>query len=108
MVIEQQLKCGSTMKFVDDILRFFKKIRPRYLLSLDSNFYNLSKKSIIYRFKVFGEHTFPKFTFNDIKNNKTILYDIHPVDLMKITWYVKKLSENVVTLQMFEGSKNTI
>ena len=85
MVIEQWLKCGSTMKLLDSVLRFFKKIRPRYLLSLDSHFYNLSKKSIVYRFKVFGEHIFPKFTFDDIKSDKRLLYDIHPIDLMKIT-----------------------
>jgi hypothetical protein len=73
------------MKFIDRVLGFFKKIRPRYLLSLDSHFYSLSKKSIVYRFKVFGEHTFAKFTFNDIKNEKSLLYDIHPIDLMRIT-----------------------
>ena len=73
------------MNFIDRALRFFKKIKPRYLLSLDSSFYSLSKKSIVYRFKVFGEHTFPRFTFDDIKNDKNLLYDIHPVDLMRIT-----------------------
>src|SRR5579863_583099 len=73
------------MKLIDRVIRFFKKIRPRYLLSLDSQFYSLSKKKIIYRFKVFGDHTFPKFTFDDIKNDKSLLYDIHPIDLMKIT-----------------------
>lgn len=73
------------MKLIGRILHFFKKIRPRYLLSLDSYFYSLSEKKIVYRFKVFGEHTFPKFTFENIKNDKSLLYDIHPVDLMKIT-----------------------
>jgi hypothetical protein len=93
IVIEQQLKCGSTMKLIGRVLRFFKKIRPRYFLSLDSHFYSLSKKDIVYRFKVFGEHTFPKFTFDDIKNDKNLLYDIHPTDLMKIT------IDDYVTLQ---------
>ncbi len=83
-VTKQRLKYGRVMKLIDKVLSFFKTIRPRYLLSLDSHFFNLSKKSIVYRFKVFGEHTFPKFTFNDIKNDKSLLYDIHPVDLMKI------------------------
>lgn len=82
---KQRLKCGKEMKLIDKVLSFFKTIRPRYLLSLDSHFFNLTKKSIVYRFKVFGEHTFPKFTFDDIKNDKSLLYDIHPVDLMKIT-----------------------
>lgn len=85
MVIEQQLKCGIAMKLINRVLRFFKKIRPRYLLSLDSHFYSLSKKNVVYRFKVFGEHTFLKFTFDDIKNDTSLLHDIHPVDLMKIT-----------------------
>lgn len=38
-------------------------MKLRYQLSLDSHFYNISTNSITYRFKVFGEHTFPKFTF---------------------------------------------
>ena len=73
------------MKLIDTILYLFKKIKPRYHLSLDSHFYNLSKKCIVYRFKVFGDHTFPKFTFEDIKNDKHLLYNINPADLMKIT-----------------------
>jgi hypothetical protein len=76
--IEQMLKFGR-------ILHFLKNIKPRYLLSLDSQFYNISQRKIVYRFKVFGEHTFPKFTFDDIKNDNNILHDIHPTDLMKIT-----------------------
>lgn len=63
---------------------FLRKIKPRYLLSLDSQFYGISQKATVYRFKIFGEHSFPKFTFNDIKNNKNILYDINPDDLIKI------------------------
>lgn len=72
------------MKLIKWIVRLLKKMRPRYQLSLDSHFYSLDKKSTIYRFKVFGEHTFPKFTFEDIKNNTRIMYDINPVDLMNI------------------------
>lgn len=73
------------MKVIDLFLNLFKKMKPRYQLSLDSHYYNLSNKSIVYRFKVYGEHTFPKFTFEDIKNNKDILYDINPIDLIKIS-----------------------
>jgi len=73
------------MKIIDAIFLLFNKIKPRYQLSLDSHYYNLSKRNVVYRFKVFGEHTFPKFTFEDIKNDKRIMYDINPVDLMKIT-----------------------
>ncbi|TAK73373.1 MAG: hypothetical protein EPO11_08550 [Gammaproteobacteria bacterium] len=72
------------MKLIDRIISFFRRIKPRYHLSLDSQFYNLSTKNTVYRFKVFGEHTFPKFTFEDIQNNKRILYDINPIDLIKI------------------------
>ncbi len=85
MAIEHLPKYGNTMKLFSTILNYIRKIKPRYFLSLDSHFYNLSKKSIVYRFKIFGEHTFPKFTFEDIINDKNLLYDIHPVDLMKIT-----------------------
>lgn len=72
------------MNLIKKISQFFEKSRPRYLLSLDSQFYSLSQKSFVYRFKVFGEHTFAKFTFGDIKNDKSILYDVHPSDLIKI------------------------
>jgi hypothetical protein len=40
---------------------------------------------IIYRFKVFGEHTFIKLSFDDIKNDRNLLYNIHPNDLIQIT-----------------------
>lgn len=73
------------MKVIHTFFNFFKKIRPRYLLSLDSQFYSATHEQMVYRFKVFGEHTFPKFTFDDIKNGRDILFDIHPADLMKIT-----------------------
>ena len=90
------------MKLINKVLLFFKKIRPRYLLSLDSQFYSLSQKAVIYRFKVFGEHTFPKFTFDDIKKDKDILYDIHPADLMKITIEDYVISQKKGTLSIAE------
>jgi hypothetical protein len=92
----------SRQRLIKKILFFFKKIRPRYLLSLDSQFYNLSQKAVVYRFKVFGEHTFPKFTFDDIKNDKDILYDIHPADLMKITIEDYVISQKKNTLNISE------
>jgi hypothetical protein len=52
--------------------------------------------------KVFGEHTFPKFTFDDIKNDKDILYDIHPADLMKITIEDYVISQKKNTLSITE------
>lgn len=90
------------MKLIKKILFFFKKIKPRYFLSLDSQFYSLSQKAVIYRFKVFGEHAFPKFTFDDIKNDKDILYDINPADLIKITVENHLISEKKNTLNIAE------
>lgn len=100
MAIKQKQKCGSEMKIISRILQFFKTIKPRYFLSLDSQFYCLAQKDILYRFKVYGEHTFPKFTFDDIKNDKAILYDIHPTDLMKITVenYVASQKKNMLSI----------
>lgn len=42
MAIEQHLKCGRAIKLINKVLIFFKKIIPRYLLSLDSQFYSIS------------------------------------------------------------------
>ena len=94
------------MKLINRILLFLKKIKPRYLLSLDSKFYSLSQKEIVYRFKVFGEHSFPKFTFNDIKKHKDILYDIHPIDLIKITTENYALSQRKETFRITEFLRN--
>ena len=88
------------MKPFNMLSNLFKKIRPRYLLSLDSQFYSLQKKAIVYRFKVFGEHTFPKFTFDDIRNDKQILCDIHPSDLLKISTeeYIASQKESMLNV----------
>lgn len=94
------------MKFINKILIFLKKIKPRYLLSLDSQFYNLSQKEIVYRFKVYGEHTFPKFTFDDIKKDKDILYDVHPIDLMKMTIDDHVLSQKKAMFTIAEFLRN--
>ncbi len=74
MVIQQLLKFGRLMKLANKILQLFKKIKPRCLLSLDSQFYNLPQKTIVYRFKVFGEHICSNnigiFRFVYFKKNK--------------------------------------
>jgi hypothetical protein len=90
------------MKFFKFAMSLFKKIRPRYLLSLDSQFFSLPKKTRGYRFKVFGEHTFPKLTFDDIKNDKRILCDIHPSDLLKIATEEYIISQKESMLRVSE------
>lgn len=47
--------------------------------------YDEKKKSNDYRFKAFGEPTFPVFTYQDILNNKNIAYSINPYELMDIS-----------------------
>lgn len=87
------------MKFIN---KLFKQLKPRYQLSLDSPDYNLSKKATVYRFKIFGEHTFPKFTYEEIKKNKHIMYDINPVDLMDIAVDNYKLLQQRSMLRISE------
>ncbi len=74
----------TAMRLIKKIIRLFKNATPRYHLSLDGYFFDMKTKNIMYRFKIFGEPAFPKFTFDDIKRDKQILYDIDPTDLIKI------------------------
>jgi hypothetical protein len=73
-----------------NILKKFKKLfttnlHPRYQLALDSNKYDIKSKSFNYLFKSYGDHTFITFTYQDIKNNKQILFSINPQDLITIS-----------------------
>lgn len=54
-------------------------------MSLDNFYYDLGQKKIIYRFKSFGDHSFPKFSYDVIQNTNDILYSINPQDLIKIS-----------------------
>lgn len=88
------------MKF---ITTFLDKIKtPRYQLSLDSYSYNINLGVILYRFKVYGDPTFVKFTYSDIQSNTNILYDINPLDLIKIIKEEYILSEKKLSLNIIE------
>lgn len=96
------------MKLIKKIILFLKKKIPRYFLSLDSYYYCLSKNTTIYRFKIYGEHTFPKFTFDNIKSNNNLLYDINPMDLMKITindYIASQRKTRFTVLEMLRDNK---
>jgi hypothetical protein len=92
------------------IIGFFKKIfkasNPRYHLSLDGNYYDIKLKKIIYRFKVFGDHSFIKFSFDDIKKSQQLLYDIHPNDLINIVWMDSDQRERRTRIKIKEMLRN--
>lgn len=64
---------------------FFSSFNPRYQLSYDDDYFDINGKDIKYRFKSFGDHYFPEFTFKEIKYNSSILFTINPHDLIKIS-----------------------
>lgn len=80
-------KFGRIFKKLKNI---FTQLQPRYQLSLDSNTYDLNSKQFKYIFKAYGEHSFVTITFNEIKNNDQLLYNIHPKDLITIS-----INENI-------------
>lgn len=86
----------KTSFIVNKIKLFFSLINPRYQLSFDDDYFDIKEKTRKYRFKSFGDHSFPEFTFNEIKQNINVLYAINPHDLMKITEknYIEELSTN--------------
>lgn len=63
---------------------WLRQIKPRYFLSLDEKLYDENRKSNGYRFKIFGEHSFPVFTYMDIFKNNNIMYSINPYQLIEI------------------------
>lgn len=69
------------MKILDKI---FKNLNPRYLLALDRKIYNNKEKKYLYRFKLYGCHSFVKYTFNEIEIDENIAYQINPYDLIEI------------------------
>lgn len=76
---------NQNIGLIKKIKSFFARINPRYQLSLDDDYFDIKKKEIKYRFKAFGDHGFPEFTFNHIKYNQDVLFAIHPSDLIKIS-----------------------
>ncbi|WP_028389169.1 hypothetical protein [Legionella fairfieldensis] len=75
---------NSILKILKKLNIFFSRFNPRYQLSLDDYYYDIKEKKIKYRFKSFGDHSFPVFTFKEIKYNSSILFSINPYDLIKI------------------------
>lgn len=63
---------------------FLKQIHPRYQLALDHSEYEMTLKRNVYCFKSFGDHSFLKLTFEQIKSDSDLLYAINPHDLMRI------------------------
>ncbi len=74
------------------VIKLFKKIFarfkfqyvPRYHLALDSEFFDIKNKNNIYRFKVYNNHVYLKFSYEEIMHNKNIVFDVNPFDLIKI------------------------
>ncbi len=62
----------------------FKNLTPRYQLSLDHSEYDMQLKKIVHCFKSYGDHTFLKLTFDQIKLNSDLLCSINPQDLLRI------------------------
>lgn len=68
--------------------RFFNELRkfnPRYQLSLDHDYFDVKNNARKYKFKSFGDHGFPAFTFRELKYNEKLLFNINPYDLIKIS-----------------------
>lgn len=82
--MSQIQKFGMVKKFIHFLRALIHSLKPRYNLSLDSYSYDINHKKIIYFFKVFGDHSFVKFGFDDIQNCKDLLFSINPSDLITI------------------------
>ncbi|MBA2652248.1 MAG: hypothetical protein H0U73_08280 [Tatlockia sp.] len=93
------------MKFLR-ILKWLTDIKPRYTLSLDNKIYNEQKRSIDYRFKTFGEPTFPVFSYQDITSYKQILFSINPHDLVDIAHTEREQSERKKMYHISECIRN--
>ncbi|MGC1183160.1 hypothetical protein [Legionella sp.] len=81
----QKQKFGKIRSFFKKINIIFSIINPRYQLSFDDDYFDLKEKERKYRFKSFGDHSFPEFTFKEIKYNTSVLFTINPHDLIKVS-----------------------
>ena len=79
---------------------------PRYNLSLDSEFFNPDFKKMVYRFKIYNNHSFAKFTFDDIMTNHNLTFDINPYDLLKIALREESLKKSGEQLKILEIQRN--
>jgi hypothetical protein len=87
-------------------LNLLKAFNPRYHLALDESYYDIKIKKMLHRFKVFGEHSFVKFTFDEITGSQQIFHDINPADLICIAIEEFKLSEKKELINIKESLRN--
>lgn len=80
----QKQSFGKIKSIFKRIVGFIQRLNPRYQLSLDHDYFDIKERDIKYRFKSFGDHSFPEFTFKQIKFNENILFTVNPHDLIKI------------------------
>jgi hypothetical protein len=92
------------------LMFFLKKLRrilkPRYHLALDEFIYNTEMKNFSYRFKIYASHSFVKFSFHEIYENRDVLFDINPYDLIKIASNEFKHSQSLEILKIKETLRN--
>lgn len=98
MLLKQ--KFGKIFKIISV---FFSTINPRYQLSFDDDYYDIKEKNRKYRFKSFGDYSFPEFTFKEIKCNSSLLFSINPYDLIKIAEknYIQKYLKTQLKIDEF-------
>lgn len=95
--------CGKIKYLTKRITMFFRMLNPRYQLSLDHDYFDINEKDRKYRFKLFGDHSFPEFTFKQIKFNENILFTINPSDLINISEknYIQESSKHLLRIDEF-------
>ncbi len=100
--MKQKQKCSIFNKFRKLIRSLLSNLQPRYQLALDHDVYDINLKRNIYCFKSFGDHSFLKLTFDQIKYNNDLLYTINPRDLMKICLEEVLLEQRLTKLRVSE------
>lgn len=97
----QKLSFGKIEFIFKRIVGLIQRLNPRYQLSLDHDYFDIKEKDRKYRFKSFGDHSFPEFTFKQIKFNESILFTVNPHDLIKIA-EKNSVQENLKSLLKIE------
>lgn len=82
--MKQRQKFSIFKRIFNFFHSFFNHIHPRYQLALDHSEYDINSKRNIHCFKSFGDHSFVKLTFDQIKHGNDLLFAINPHDLIKI------------------------
>lgn len=103
MIMSQKQNIGIIKTILKKINKFFIRINPRYQLSFDDDYWDNKEKERKYRFKSFGDHGFPEFTFKQIKLDASILCSINPHDLIKISEknYYQESSKSLLRIEEF-------